>query len=235
LLGGRKAILTSLLCSVGLHAVVVLRFIGAEQSSAPVASPGHSIRVELQRYTAEQPAVESRAKLPPPTPVRQAPATTQVDEPALVASNRPAPLATAAAVTRTPSDKNSRDDAAPQQSRLPPRPSPASQTRSGAAQSALLLSAKQQYLQQIAAHLDAHKFYPGTARRRHIEGAVQVSFELLEDGNISNLHILSGHSTLQKATEESIYHALPLPARPQQLLSLHRIKIEYAMRFSLRD
>jgi protein TonB len=87
----------------------------------------------------------------------------------------------------------------------------------------------------VAAHLEQHKFYPRAARRRHIEGAVQVSFELLEDGNISNLQILSGHSSLQKATEESIYQALPLPARPQTLLALQSIKIEYAMRFSLRD
>lgn len=101
--------------------------------------------------------------------------------------------------------------------------------------SALLSSIKEQYLHNISSHLDKHKFYPRAARRRHLEGDVNISFDLLVNGSIADLKISSGHSALKRAAYESISSALPLPSRPTQLALLETIKINYSMKFSLLD
>ena len=99
---------------------------------------------------------------------------------------------------------------------------------------ALLSRAKDEYMKILAAHIDRHKFYPRSARRRHIEGLVGVSFDLLKNGQILNLHTSSGHPTLQKASMDSIRSALPMPSRPESLLALNTMKIEYSMQFLLK-
>ncbi len=99
---------------------------------------------------------------------------------------------------------------------------------------ALLDNEKKQYLELIAAHLDKHKFYPRSARRRHIGGDVKVSFDLMKDGNILNLKVFSGHSVLQEATLESVNSALPMPQRPESLMTLNTIKIEYTMQYAIK-
>jgi len=99
---------------------------------------------------------------------------------------------------------------------------------------ALLNRSKDDYMKILAAHIDKHKFYPRSARRRQIEGKVQVSFDLLTNGQILNLHTFSGPSILQQATMDSIRSALPMPNRPESLLALNTMKIEYSMLFVLK-
>lgn len=94
--------------------------------------------------------------------------------------------------------------------------------------------ARENYIQQLATHINKHKFYPRTARRRNIEGQVNVSFDLLTNGNIINLHVHSGPAILQKAAMKAIHSALPMPRRPDDLLNLDTMKIEYAIQFSLK-
>ena len=99
---------------------------------------------------------------------------------------------------------------------------------------ALLRSTRDEYMKILAAHIDKHKFYPRSARRRQIEGLVGVSFDLLKNGQILNLHTSSGHPALQKASMDSIRSALPMPSRPEILLALNTMKIEYSMQFQLK-
>lgn len=108
------------------------------------------------------------------------------------------------------------------------------QTEVAAVDTALVKKTRDQYMKMLAAHLDRHKFYPRSARRRHVEGKVEVSFDLLTNGQIINLHTLSGHPVLQKAAMDSIYSALPMPARPEALLALNTMKIEYSMQYDLK-
>ena len=95
-------------------------------------------------------------------------------------------------------------------------------------------SEKKQYLELVTAHLDKHKFYPRSARRRHIEGDVKISFDLMKDGNILNLKISSENSILHNATLESINSALPMPQRPENLMALNLINIEYTMQYAIK-
>lgn len=125
------------------------------------------------------------------------------------------------------------EEPAKQQPEEQPAEQTASQPLNTPTDPALLETEKAAYLKRIAAHIDKHKFYPRAARRRHIEGKVNVSFDLLIDGRISNLHTYSGPQILQQATADSIHGALPFPERPESLHALNSITIEYAMQFAL--
>ena len=239
---GYRLIAVFLVCSMIVHAGLFIHF--GSTGSAPLKTDNapHAIRVELNQRddlqktsallqgdkTDQQPAPK---KIRPPTKPLPEPVT--VNTPAAhlaIRAERPdnaTPDAHRPAPEATPSREETHAPLTPaatgqQTERSPPR-------------LAVVDSQKQQYLQRIAAHLDRHKFYPRSARRRYIEGRVEVCFDLLENGDIADLALLSGHSSLRKATRDAIYHALPLPARPDSLRTLGTIKIEYAMQYSLQD
>jgi protein TonB len=203
-----------LVFSLIVHGMLFVRFDfwGVRGSSPDPA--GHSFQVELSR-----PA--------PPEPVKP--------EPKPNPKPKPLPVPEKVITTETPQQQQVVMEEPKEEEEIEVEEPPPPPVSTSPAQKALLTSLKQQYLQTIAAHLEKHKYYPRSARRRHIEGKVRVSFELLENGDIINLQISSGHPTLQKATRKSINNALPLPPIPEQLASLDTIDIEYAMQFSLAN
>jgi protein TonB len=75
---------------------------------------------------------------------------------------------------------------------------------------------RQQYLSHIMSMIKAHKSYPYSARRRHIEGDIHVSFSIDARGNIRDLDITGASSVLRSATKQAIEDALPFPQPPQQ-------------------
>jgi len=68
---------------------------------------------------------------------------------------------------------------------------------------------RQMYRQQLLKTIAAHKYYPKRARRRHIEGRVEVGFIVKHDGVIENIHVAdsSGESVLDKAALDAIRRA----------------------------
>ncbi|MCW9013656.1 MAG: energy transducer TonB [Gammaproteobacteria bacterium] len=227
LIQNRKIITFCLLFSIGLHIVFLIRFDGLENrhdSNKPIS---HSIDIVLNKYIPEvAPQIQQETK--PVERKKVAPKKPRPVEKKIVA-----PVETPAVVEEQIVEDVVEDKPIEE----PPEEEQVVQSMPNNApvDPALLVSKKRQYLETIAAHLDKHKFYPRSARRRHIEGDVKVSFDLLENGDILNLKIFSGHSTLQKATSESINNALPMPPRPESLLALNTMNIEYSMQFSLKD
>jgi protein TonB len=67
---------------------------------------------------------------------------------------------------------------------------------------------------RIRHHLEHYKFYPVSARRRGIEGAVEVGFQLDGKGYAQGLIVLagSGYSMLDRAAKETVKRAEPFPA-----------------------
>jgi len=67
---------------------------------------------------------------------------------------------------------------------------------------------------RIRHHLERYKFYPVSARRRGIEGAVQVGFQLDGKGYAEDVSVLasSGYSLLDRAARETVKRAEPFPA-----------------------
>ncbi|PVV14444.1 MAG: hypothetical protein B6D77_03260 [gamma proteobacterium symbiont of Ctena orbiculata] len=91
---------------------------------------------------------------------------------------------------------------------------------------------REQYLAQLLAMIEAKKHYPTIARRRNMEGKIEVSFNLSCDGKVSKLTIKGPHSLLRKATGKAIDAAQPLPQPPSQIEC--PMPVHYAMAYSLK-
>jgi len=65
----------------------------------------------------------------------------------------------------------------------------------------------------IRKHLESFKYYPASARRRGIEGHVEVGFTLTRDGAADQVSVLhgSGYAVLDHAALETVYRAQPFP------------------------
>ncbi len=77
-------------------------------------------------------------------------------------------------------------------------------------------------------HLEAHKFYPASARRRGIEGEVEISFALNGQGNTDKIEILagSGYALLDQAAMQTVERSQPFPIQGGQYrfrLLFHRL------------
>jgi protein TonB len=91
--------------------------------------------------------------------------------------------------------------------------------------------ARQHYLGQLLAHIEGHKFYPRAARRRGLQGVIQVSFVLHENGQISEIMLEHGHEVLRRATEEAVHAALPLPLPTPDVVC--PLRVSFGMEFKL--
>jgi len=76
---------------------------------------------------------------------------------------------------------------------------------------------RESYLLRLLAHIDNHKFYPRIARRRGVEGEIQVAFYLRKDGSISNLQVTGGSKVLRKAAKQAVQQSLSLPLPPASM------------------
>jgi protein TonB len=76
---------------------------------------------------------------------------------------------------------------------------------------------RESYLLQLLAHIDSHKFYPRSARRRGTEGEISVAFYLRKDGSISELRVTGGSKVLRDAAKQAVQRALSLPLPPESM------------------
>ncbi len=124
--------------------------------------------------------------------------------------------------------------------RLQPSPVPASEAASPAAAAQqrgnpeLAELARRTYLGRLAAHIEQYKRYPRAARRRRLEGVVQVSFTLQRGGDITALAVEQegAHPLLVRAAEQTIHSALPLPVVPPGVDC--PMPVRFGMEFALR-
>ncbi len=73
---------------------------------------------------------------------------------------------------------------------------------------------RDRYLASVLSLIEAHKFYPTLARRRGLQGHVDVRFTLDARGGISDLDVTGSHSMFVVAAREAINNVMPLPAAP---------------------
>jgi len=85
------------------------------------------------------------------------------------------------------------------------------------------LKQKNEYIKRLLIHIEAYKFYPGSARRRSIEGNLHVTFFLSDKGEPDQLSINGGKSILQRAVRQALNDALPFPEPPSSLQLNQRI------------
>ncbi|MDQ6999907.1 MAG: TonB family protein, partial [Mariprofundus sp.] len=88
------------------------------------------------------------------------------------------------------------------------------------------------YLAKVIAHIERHKYYPPTARRRGIQGDVHIRFVLLADGTTRQVMVEGASSVLQKAARKAVIRAVPMPRPPTGIhCPMH---CEFAMRYALK-
>ena len=65
----------------------------------------------------------------------------------------------------------------------------------------------------VRSHLESFKFYPASARRRGVEGHVDVAFILKQNGAADQITVLqgSGYSLLDRAAIQTVSRAQPFP------------------------
>ena len=226
LLCHNKIICLTLFLSILLHISFFINFSGLQNISENIVENSHSIELTLSKPIPNQPNKTVKNTAPNKhKPVGKSQSQSQKP----VATNTQKPIEKPVTITEEKQieepviDKTDADELAEIEHSTPTTND-----------HALLLSEKEEYMRALAEHLNKHKFYPQSARRRNIEGNIRISFDLLQDGNILNLRILSGHKVLQRATSESIKSALPMPPRPESLLALNTMKIEYAMQYAIK-
>lgn len=67
------------------------------------------------------------------------------------------------------------------------------------------------YIHQLLAHIERHKYYPTSARRRGMAGAVTIELSVDYLGNINKLDTHSEYSVLSNAARQTILASAPLP------------------------
>ncbi|WP_309043697.1 energy transducer TonB [Marinobacter sediminicola] len=88
---------------------------------------------------------------------------------------------------------------------------------------------------EVAAHLARHKHYPMRARRMRQEAVVTLSFVVARDGSVraSEITGLSEHAELNRAVEEMLERAEPLPRFPVDLPG-QEVRMTIPVEFKLR-
>ncbi|WP_391346729.1 energy transducer TonB [Azospirillum sp. A23] len=191
-------------------------------ADTPVAEPSAPVPAEpLKEETPPPVRPPIPARRPSPGPPQRTPSPTRAlpaaipltdrsgraEEPAVQASFAPATQPAApAAVSSPPSDPSANSD-----------------------------RQATDYFGTIQARLARHKIYPQAARLMREEGTVLVRFTIVADGTITGWTIVqgSGHGSLDRAAEEMIQRASPLPAIPAGL-GRSQIDITLPVRYALQ-
>ncbi|MBU1217535.1 energy transducer TonB [bacterium] len=58
--------------------------------------------------------------------------------------------------------------------------------------------------------INQNKFYPNSARRRGVQGNVEVKFCILENGNVENIELISGQTIFKNSVQEAIEKSFPV-------------------------
>lgn len=91
---------------------------------------------------------------------------------------------------------------------------------------------RQRYLASLMAHIERHKWYPKSARRRRIEGMVHVDFTLFADGSTSDISVKNASPILLAAARDAVIKAVPMPPPPAMIDC--PMKCEFRMLFNLQ-
>ena len=73
-----------------------------------------------------------------------------------------------------------------------------------------LVKKQKLFLAQLREAINKNKTYPNTARRRNIQGEVNVKFEILASGNVNNIQIIKGKSIFKKSIYNAIEDSFPM-------------------------
>lgn len=76
--------------------------------------------------------------------------------------------------------------------------------------SELMQAKRDMFMATLTKEINKNKTYPKSARRRGIEGNVEISFEICSNGNVDNITVISGKETFKKSAIEAIAKSFPI-------------------------
>jgi len=224
------------LLSIGIHAILLLQL---SQMNLADVEPPHQltfVEVELVHMAAAQ-EVPQDASTESENNAQEEPSV-EPEEPKVVKKEMPQPKVVKKPVKKVAKKKN-KPHTVKKTVYTPKRNvnnnTPTNMTSNVQAPSnnqAQLKQRKQQYLSRILSMIQSHKHYPYSARRRHIEGDVHVSFVVDTQGQVSNLHITGGSSALRSSTRLALEDSLPFPS-PSKIL-LQSMDVQFVMQYRLK-
>ena len=93
---------------------------------------------------------------------------------------------------------------------------------------------REDYFSMLRMKIESHKKYPDTARKRQVEGKVEVGFAIDRDGSVTGVEILksSRNPDLDRAALTAVKTAAPFPRPPTKLFS-SVLKINIVIMFEL--
>ncbi len=194
---------TALLVSVLLHALLFVKFSDVVMGSKSQA-PKYDTKISLNFLPAPKKPVQQAAKeVTPPKPILKEKPSRKVVKQKKVVQSLVQEQAAASTVAKEVQRKVAKDSNV----------------------------VKRTYLSKILTIIEGNKYYPRIARRRGVEGNIQVSFILKDDGYINGLDASGGPLLLRRAAKQAVKKSLPLPTTPNEIE--YPMHVSYAMQFKL--
>jgi len=91
---------------------------------------------------------------------------------------------------------------------------------------------QREFIERLIKKINNNKSYPNMARRRCIEGIVDVKFKILSDGNVENIKIISGRGIFKKATTQAIERSFPIEVDSSlfDFPEIFKVKVAYTLK-----
>ncbi len=213
--------------SIILHLLAIFWLQKNRTETATVAAPQQAIKVSLnilqsQLQKTHEPRVAAVAK-----PRKRKPAKPVAGK--IVKKNRPELRPESKPESRPDSKQESTPEVMPLMPAATTAPQLAAQIQRGKSSQPSAL--RQHYLSNLLSHIESFKYYPQSARRRGLNGEVNVSFELLGTGRITDLVISGGPLLLQRASEQAVHQAVPMPTPPAEVPT--PMQMSFVMQYQL--
>ncbi|MDQ6963535.1 MAG: energy transducer TonB [Mariprofundales bacterium] len=110
-------------------------------------------------------------------------------------------------------------------------PPAATASQAPATDSGALERERARYLASLMRHIEKHKWYPATARRRGVQGRVKITFRLMSDGSVHHIKAQDGPKVLRRAAEQAVAKSEPMPHPPAHIHC--PLACEFSMQFAL--
>lgn len=215
--------LAAVAASLLIHFYVLIEWSDQPLISAnETEQPPNSLFVQINFPQPESQAVMPVEEPPPqePTPEPEPP---QKPKPQPKPKPKPAPKPTPKPVQAPVEELPEPEEIVEETPKTAPMPPPPASRR--------IADVHDEYRRRLLAKIEKNKFYPTIARRRNLEGMIQVRFRLGCQGEVETLEIEGKHSLLRKAAGKAIEASLPLPAIPAEVEC--PMLIDYAMAYTL--
>lgn len=108
----------------------------------------------------------------------------------------------------------------------------ATQNVQSAAESERRQARRDRFMALLNERINSNKHYPKSARRRGIEGKVELVFEVCSDGKVDNITVVSGRSIFKRSAIQAIVKSFPIEVDEALFEFPHefRVTLEYVLK-----